>query len=265
MAKQKLNLLAISLGNTRTRIGAFVDGDLTECDTFENGRLDDIADAMDHAFAPLKERDDTTVVLSSVVPDHCKQIEAMITERLGFPIMRVEKDLPIPIGRQLDPEAIVGEDRLLNAAAAFDVLKQACIVVDAGTAITVDFVDGSGTFHGGAIAPGAQLQLDALRKRTGMLPELEFAAPTEIIGHNTQQAMLTGVFHGLRGTVRELAEAYAEKIGNYPSIIATGGDAQLLFREYELVDRVVPNLTLQGIAVTVQTALDQNAKDADTA
>ena len=77
---------------------------------------------------------------------------------------RVGDDLPIPIQVDLAPETITGSDRLLNAVAAFDVLQQACVVVDAGTAVTVDFIDGKGTFHGGAIAPGARMQLAALHK-----------------------------------------------------------------------------------------------------
>ena len=79
---------------------------------------------------------------------------------------------------QLDPETITGVDRLLNAAAAYATLKQACVVVDAGTAVTVDFVDGHGTFHGGAIAPGARLQIDALHRGTDALPDVQAAPDT---------------------------------------------------------------------------------------
>src|SRR5699024_6071301 len=132
---------------------------------------------------------------------------------LNIPVQRIEHDINIPIGRQLDPEAIVGEDRLLNAAASYDVLKQACVVIDAGTAITVDFVDGQGTFHGGAIAPGAQSMLNTLADKTSQLPEVELKAPREYIGHNTTEAMRGGVFYCLRGMVRELVEHYAHQAG----------------------------------------------------
>src|SRR5699024_575466 len=111
-----------------------------------------------------------------------EQIEKQIGLNLNIPVQRIEHDINIPIGRQLDPEAIVGEDRLLNAAASYDVLKQACVVIDAGTAITVDFVDGQGTFHGGAIAPGAQSMLNTLADKTSQLPEVELKAPREYIG-----------------------------------------------------------------------------------
>jgi type III pantothenate kinase len=252
------NLLAVSIGNTRTRVGAFVAGKLVETAVFDNGRDGEIGDAMEHAFAPLRERKDAVVLLSSTNPAGTRKIEQQIEKHLHFPIRRVEKDVTIPIGRQLDPEAIVGEDRLLNAAAAYDVLKQGCVVIDAGTAITVDFVDGAGTFHGGAIAPGAQLMLDALSGRIRHLPDVELQKPQEPIGHNTVQAMITGVYYGIRGMVRELVEQYATVAGSFPTVVATGGDANMLFRECELVDRIVPDLTLMGLHVTLRTAMDQS-------
>lgn len=254
------NLLAVSIGNTRTRVGAFVESKLVETAAIDNSRDGEIGDAMEHAFAPLRERDDTVVLLSSTNPAWTTKIEQQIEKHLKFPIRRVEKDVAIPIGRQLDPEAIVGEDRLLNAAAAYDVLKQACIVVDAGTAITVDFVDGAGTFHGGAIAPGAQLMLDALAGRIRHLPDVELQRPDEPIGHNTVQAMIAGVFYGIRGMTRELVEQYAQAVGSFPTVVATGGDANMIFRDFELVDRVVPDLTLMGLHVTLRRALDESEK-----
>jgi len=167
----------------------------------------------------------------------------------------------VPIGRQLDPESLVGVDRLLNAAAAYDTAKQACVVVDAGTAVTIDFVDGEGTFHGGAILPGVRMMLQALDEKTAQLPEVGFKPPAEAIGHNTAEAMLTGVFHGVRGAVRELTEKYAEQYGAYPRVIATGGDAPALFEGYELVEDIVPELTLQGLSVARRHQLENPADE----
>lgn len=257
-----INLLAVSVGNSRTRIGAFVDDKLTQVSTFRNDRMDRIQHAIDEAHAPLDGVEDTAVLLSTVHPEQGDRVEGILKKHLGKPTLRVERDMPIPIGRQLDREALVGEDRLLNAAAAYDRLKQACLIVDAGTAMTIDFVDGAGTFHGGAITPGAQLMLDALGQRAAMLPDtLELRKPAEVIGHSTAEAMLTGVFYGMRGIVREVLEQVSQEVGQYPMVIATGGDAQVLFREWDLVDRVVPDLTLSGIAVTLRAARSQAGKD----
>lgn len=253
----ELNLLAICVGNSRTRVGAFVEGKLTESATYRNVRDEEILDAIEHAFAPLAEREDALVLMSSDNPPVSEPMEKAITQRLGREVLHVERDVAIPIGRQLDPETIVGQDRLLSAAAAYDVLKQACVVVDAGTAITVDLVDGAGTFHGGAIGAGAQTALDALTQRAALLPPVEFAKPLENIGHNTVEAMRVGVYHGLRGMVRELVEQYAERLGAFPPVIATGGDGDLLFRDSDLVDRVVPDLILLGMAATVRRATEE--------
>ena len=255
-----LDVLGISVGNTRTRIGAFVRGDLQECATFRNERLDALGEALEHAYAPIRDRRGATVLMSSVNDPAAEAVERLLTQRLGVEVKRVERDVPIPIGRQLDPDTIAGEDRLLNAAAAYDILKQACVVVDAGTAITVDFIDGAGTFHGGAIAAGAQLQLDALSERTCLLPHIDLQKPGEAIGHNTVEAMQSGVYYGLRGMVRELVEQFAEQVGSFPLVVVTGGDGNLLFRDYELIDRVVPNLTMMGLYTTLRISVEQQSK-----
>lgn len=254
-----IQLLALSIGNTRTRVGRFEDDKLTFSTALANHRLaSDLASVLQEAWGPLQSQEDAAVLLASVVPDLSPQVAEIAGRTTGKKILLAETDLPIPVGRQLDRETLVGQDRLLNAAAAYDTLKQACVVVDAGTAITVDFIDGAGTFHGGAIAPGAQLMLDSLHQHTAQLPEITMAAPEEPIGHNTAQAMRSGVYHGLRGMVRELVEQYAQAVGSFPLVIATGGSAELLFANYELIDRLVPDLTLLGLAVTYRRASEED-------
>jgi len=252
-------LLAVSVGNTRTRLGAFVDGQLTASATHDNDKPERILEGLQTVYAAIHEREGAQVLLASVRPDAAEQATSLLQSELKADVMRVEIDMPIPVGRQLDREALVGEDRLLNAAAAYDVMKQSCVVVDAGTAVTVDFVDGAGTFHGGAILPGAQMMLDALNKRAAQLPEVELSRPDESIGHNTTEAMLSGVYYGIRGAVQELVMQYAEQVGQYPSVIATGGDGDLLFRDDARVDRIAPDLTLLGMFATFRKALDPEA------
>ncbi|MDX1683234.1 MAG: type III pantothenate kinase, partial [Phycisphaeraceae bacterium] len=219
-----VNLLAINVGNTHTRFGAFIDGNLEDTRSFTNDRPARLVDEAKEAFEKVAGRDRTAILMGSTNPPVADQLAKRLNGQLDTPVYRVDQDVTIPIGRQLDPEAIVGEDRLLNAAAAFATLEQACVIVDAGTAITIDFVDGAGTFHGGAIAPGAEMMLSSMHKQTAQLPEIDFAAPEEAVGHNTAEAMRSGVFHGLRGMVRELTEQIAEMAGAYPVVIATGGD-----------------------------------------
>lgn len=245
------DLLAICVGNTNTRVGTFVDDVLAEAQVVPN-RVHALGRCLPTAYEPIRRRAQPVVLVSSTNPPVAARVHDLVKSELGVTAARVEQDVPVPIGRQLDPEAIVGDDRLLNGAAAYDVLRQACVIVDAGTAVTVDFVDGAGTFHGGAIAPGVRLMLEALVRGAAQLPDVDMAAPVEAIGHNTVQAIRSGIFHGLRGMVRELTEQYAEFAGAYPVVIATGGDAELLFDGYDLVDRIVPDLILLGMRLTLR-------------
>jgi type III pantothenate kinase len=249
-----VSLLAISIGNTRTRLGAFVQGKLVERAAVATPDGPGLAAALKSVDAPLRGQPGAAVLIGSVDPGATDRVAASVRSALNIEPKRVDRDVKIPIGRQLDRESIIGEDRLLNAAAAYDTLKQACVVVDAGTAITVDFIDGAGTVHGGAIAPGARMMLASLHRETAQLPEVELTRPEEAIGHNTAEAMRSGVLYGLRGLVRELTEQYAEAAGAYPMVVATGGDAELLFEGYDLVERIVPDLALLGLAVTLQSA-----------
>ena len=252
----EINFIAISIGNSRTQICTFIDGALTSPQVIDNHELDTIAEIVAVCYLEIADKEDAAIILASVVPDLGIKAELQINNKLSSKVIRIERDMDVPIGRQIDDNTTPGEDRLLNCAGAYDTLKQECIVVDAGTAITVDFVDGTGTFHGGAILPGMQMMLDAMHTGGALLPELKVTKPKECIGHSTEEAMYSGVFYGARGAIFQLIEQYAEKIGSYPLIITTGGDADLLFDGDDLIDRIVPNLTLLGMKSTLRAALE---------
>ena len=257
-----LNFIAANVGNTRTQLARFADGDLAEIARFDNRSLTSAVQQVLAWWNGTTGLTPASVLVASVNDPAANRLAAMIEDQLSIGTYRVGEDVPVPIGRQLDPETITGIDRLLNAAAAYDRIQQACIVIDAGTALTVDFVDGDGTFHGGAIAPGAAMQLRALHELTSGLPELRFRkADTGPFGRSTAQAMLHGVYHGLRGTVQRLVELYAEHYGAFPQIVATGGDAEILFDNEDLVDNIVPELTVLGIAVAARHAVTRDEVD----
>ena len=107
----------------------------------------------------------------------------------------------------------------------------------------------AGDLVGGAIGPGATLQLSALHENTARLPQVALDLPQNPFGKSTEQAMLHGVYYGIRGMVKELVENYATELGIWPDIIATGGDAPKLFENWELIHAISPDLTLYGIAL----------------
>jgi type III pantothenate kinase len=250
--------LAVSIGNTRTQIGRIVDGVVQEFATVSS---DTPTEALEQLVAWSKDvdKDDRIVLLASVRADTADAMRSLVVDQIGAEIIELEKDLPVPIGRALDSESIIGVDRLLAAAAAWNELKQACIIVDVGTAVTVDFVDGEGVFQGGAILPGTRAMLDSLTNSADLLPSIDYLRPEgEPFGRNTTDAMLRGVHNAIHGGVWKLVENYALFYGGFPLVIATGGDAESIFADDELVSRIVPDLALRGCAVSYRTATEDS-------
>ncbi len=252
IARESVNLLLLSIGNTRTRCARTTDGQLEPSRVVENhtpAALIEEIHALIGAFP-----DDTPVVamIASVNQPISEQIvSALALTRIGGNIVRFGADLPIPIEDALEDRSTVGQDRLFNALGAYATTEQACVVIDAGTAITVDFVDGAGVFQGGAIAPGVQMMLDALHANTDALPPVTLPREDPIsdgpFGKTTPEAMLHGAVWSARGLARALIDRYAEYYQAYPMVVATGGDAPRLFEDDPLVERVVPDLPIVGM------------------
>src|SRR4051794_27939310 len=245
----EINLLALNLGNSRLAVGAFVAGELKQVTRLSHERRDDWPAAIEQVWNQLRGREGAAVAGASVNPGLLESLEHAVERPTGQTVQWVGRDIELPIKVLTENPAETGVDRILNVAAAYDQMEKACVVVDAGTAVTVNVCNDQGDFLGGAIAPGAALQLQALHEHTGRLPQLNFDAPTGPFGKSTSQAMLEGVYHGIRGLVKELTENYATGLGFWPDIIATGGDAPKLFEGWELVHAIAPDLTLYGIAL----------------
>jgi type III pantothenate kinase len=248
-----INLVVLNVGNSRLAVGSFVGGEAGEVARIPHDRRQEWAEAIAEAWNRVEGRDNAAVVAAGVNPAMNQAVEDAVHEAAGRRVVWVGRDLELPIKVLTDSPEQTGVDRVLNVAAAYEQMGHACIVVDAGTAITVDVCNDAGEFLGGAIAPGVKLQLDALHTGTAQLPQLEpsqFAAPADPIGRSTTQSILHGVYHGIRGMVKELAENYATELGRWPEIIATGGDAARLFTDWELIHAISPDLTLYGIALT---------------
>jgi type III pantothenate kinase len=247
MASEHPRLVAVAVGNTRTRIGLFESGDLSSAVSHPSTDAAAIAAAIVHMIG---EHAEVPVVMSSVNPPADRAIAHAAADAGIDGLLRIGQDILVPMNHALDDAATLGQDRILCAFAAYRRAKQACIVIDAGTAITVDFVDGEGAFQGGAIAPGLTMMLDALHSHTASLPKLDFApadAARGAFGKDTAHAMILGVTASAAGMVHYLIDRYAQAYEAYPQIIATGGDAAVLFENDELVEHLVPDLQLVGI------------------
>ncbi|MEM9166072.1 MAG: type III pantothenate kinase [Planctomycetota bacterium] len=242
--------LAVCVGNTSIAVGRIEGLSIQGVTRFPADDADAVAQAAAALANALDEPPDTAL-LAGVHRGHARTVARALTDR-GLVVVPFGPAMPVPIATEVDDAAQVGQDRLLTALGAFQRVRQACIVVDAGTAVTVDFIDGAGVFHGGAILPGAGMMLRALHQGADALPIAELADmpdPLEPFGRNTAHAMLLGVRAAIAGAVRTLAERYAEFYEAYPQIIATGGDAPTLLGDDELIEAVVPELELLGVAV----------------
>jgi type III pantothenate kinase len=250
-------LLAITVGNSRTRLGLFLKGDLSNAVSVANppAASKDFTPILREAQRLLADQHAAPVVISSVR----KPLSDALTlelEGLGD-VFAIGQDIPVPLRHNLDDATTLGQDRQLCAFAAYSRAQQACVVVDAGTAITVDFVDGEGVFQGGVIAPGLAMMLASLHEKTSALPSLAWSPPVPDrgpFGKDTRHAMLLGVQAAARGLVRHIVETYAEAYEAYPQIVATGGDAAALFEGDEVVEHIVPDLQLIGVLEACKAA-----------
>jgi type III pantothenate kinase len=243
-----INLLVINVGNSRVAFGAFIQGELVYTRRLPVSQRGDFEGAIVEAWGKF-DGNAAEVAGASVNPAASKGLEHAVQQATGQPVQWVGRDLDLPIEVKTENPVQTGVDRVLTVAAAFEQMQKPCVVVDAGTAITVNACDEKGALIGGAIAPGARLSLLAMREHTSRLPEVTLATPAGTIGKNTEQAMLHGVYSAARGLVKEVVENYATELGTWPDIICTGGDAELLFGGWELVHAVSPDLVLYGIAL----------------
>ena len=245
-----INLLVLNVGNSRLGIGVFAGGQLEHAVRVPLDDRAEWAGAIAGAWDRIKDADSPAVAGACVNGPVFEAVEHLANQTTGSAVQWVGRDLDMPVDvRTLEPTK-TGVDRVLNLAAAYEQIGHACVVADAGTALTVDCCDDTGAFLGGAIAPGATMMLAALHERTAGLPLVALdAPPPDSIGRDTRSAMLAGVVTGTRGMVKELVEAYATHLGRWPELVVTGGDAEKVFGGWDLVHAVSPELTLYGIAL----------------
>jgi type III pantothenate kinase len=156
-----------------------------------------------------------------------------------------------PIEIDVDEPHTLGADRAVNAIAAHARYQGDLIVVDFGTATTFDVVDFNGAYKGGIIAPGINLSLDALVNNTAKLPRIAIEGPhgDSVIGRNTEEQMLIGVFWGYVAMMEGLIARLRAEIGRPARVVATGGLAILFDEHTEIFDHVEADLTLEGLAI----------------
>ena len=241
-------LLAIDIGNTCIDIGLLASDETVFHHKFPTAPPAD-AD-LQRLLAPLAARP-VGAVIGSVVAELGSAYAEACRGLSSGPVLQASSAWDWGLRIDYDEPARIGIDRLAAAAAAHRATPtgRATVVVDAGTALTVDAITAEGTFLGGAIAPGLRLGLNALSAGTSFLPQVELAATTPLLGKNTPDGLRSGALHGSVALVEGLCTRMAASLDSPVAVFLTGGDAPLLQPHVSALHTCDPDLVLCGLAL----------------
>ncbi len=250
-------LLAINANNTNTSFamwdGAALKGSWRTA-TEGKRTADEYVVWLDHLLAldGLSRAQIEGAAIASVVPETNFNLVTFCRKYCRTDPL-VVGDAGVALGTRalVDRPEEVGADRLVNTVAAHDRYGGPLIVVDFGTATTLDVVDGDGNYRGGVIAPGINQSLTALHMAAAKLPSVRIARTERVIGTDTVSCMQSGIYWGYIGLIEGLVGRIKAEFGAAPGsrmqVIATGGLAPLFAGATEAIDRVDPDLTLWGL------------------
>jgi len=259
-----MNIIAVDIGNTNITIGLFMKGQEKLIKSIPGGSESKLRECLKSAWQEIpvaksskEKKRDGVIVVSSVKSAWTEQIQKLIKDNLGERVLIIGKDIPLPLDLAVDKPSEVGTDRIVSAAAAYDVVEDAVVVADFGTAVTIDLVDQHGIFQGGVICPGFEISAKALKQNTAQLPKIKVTKPKIPYGKTTNQAVNCGLYYSAIGTLQEVIMRYAEKIGRWPQTIITGAAAELIKDDCDFIDSYVPNLVVKGIALAYRKYIEE--------
>ena len=232
--------LCIDIGNTLLKVALFVtDNQMIQKFTFETEKeLIDWVDSLEFQNAVISSvKGQENEILAHV---HCYKKKLIFNNGINFPIKNLYQT----------PETL-GKDRLAAAIGALALFpKQSCLVIDAGTCITYDFITTNGEYVGGAISPGMKMRFKALSQFTAKLPLIEPEENVKLIGVNTKTSIQSGVINGIKFEIEKTIEEYQQ---NYPDlqVILCGGDAHFFESIIKGVIFAFPDLVLFGLNHTL--------------
>lgn len=190
--------------------------------------------------------DVSEMVLASVVPRLTSAWQD-VADAGGWRCLTVGPGLKTGMPIRYDNPHEVGADRIVNGIAAYEALGGPVIIIDFGTATTIDVVSDDGAYLGGAIAPGVETSAEALFAKAARLSKVDLEAPTEVIGRNTRASIQAGLMLGEAAMVDGLVRRFWAELGVEAPVIATGGLAERMAPICETIGHVDSDLTLKGL------------------
>lgn len=245
-------LLALDVGNTHTVIGIFKGEVLAghwRISTHREKTVDEYGIAIRSLleYGEFKADAVTGFAVSCVVPPLIPILERVARRYFDIEAFMIEPGIKTGMPILYDKPQEVGADRIVNAVAAFTKYGGPAIVVDFGTATTFDAISQRGEYLGGAIAPGIMISAEALYQRTAKLPRIEIRKPEAVIGKATVTSMQSGLYYGYIGLVEGIIKRMVKELGGKVRVVATGGLSTVLSPDTKLIEKVEPDLTLEGL------------------
>ena len=247
-------LLAIDIGNTNIVIGVMAEDKIL----FEARIATDQVRTSDQYGVEIKNvleaygvsKDEIEdCIISSVVPPVFNSVKTGVIKVIGKQPMVVGPGLKTGLNINVDVPSQVGSDRIVIAVAALAEYKPPLILMDLGTATTIEVVEPGNMYLGGVIFPGVKISLDALTSRTAQLPGISLDKPRHVIGRNTVDCMRSGMMYGTAAMIDGMVDRIEEELGHRSTLIATGGLAQFitpLCRREIILER---DLLLKGLNI----------------
>ena len=247
-------ILAVDVGNTQTVLGLLEGERISEhwrVSTDASLTADELRVKAGGllALSDVRLSGVERIVLASVVPALTTAWEDLAMAATGRRAMVVGPGLKTGLPIRYDNPSEVGADRIVNAVAAVAFFGAPVIVVDFGTATTIDVIDTDGAYIGGVIAPGVETSADALFSRAARLAEVDLEPPARVIGSNTRAAVQSGLLFGEAAMVDGLVRRVRAELDAEAPVVATGGLAAMMAPLCDTIEHVDTDLTLKGLAL----------------
>ncbi len=255
-AKQRNNLLlAVDIGNTTISLGLLQKDKVVRTFDVEQSLSEKtiVKKLRTFLLGFKKEHSDLIgALICSVVPKRTFLVSWIIKDIFGATAQVVGKDIIVPIKNNYRDPKQVGQDRLVCAYAAKCLYGAPAVVIDFGTATTFDLINSRGEYEGGLIVPGLRLSAETLFQKTALLPKIaEFKSPRSLIGKDTKESILSGLFFGYGAMSNGLIGLIAKRLGVLkPKVIVTGGYISLMRKFIDKnIDIIDKDLVFKGLAL----------------
>ena len=199
-------------------------------------------------FEKLDVSEITGAIIATVVPQTLFPLQLLCRRYFNCDALVVgSDDVKLNVKVKLPNPEEVGADRLVNAVAAHKKYGGPMVIIDFGTATTFDVIDSDGDYHGGVIAPGVNLSVEALSMAAAKLPRVAVEKPDKVIGNSTISAIQSGIFYGYLSMIEGMVERITEEYGGPMKVLATGGLAPLFNEASNIIEYVDQELTTYGL------------------